>query len=77
MSLNPMQWQCGECGGWVDAGWSMHVHYATREPSLDEMVAARRMDEALPGSSNAFAPMETSLTTYFRDGGELTREKPL
>lgn len=37
-----IQWQC-PCGEWIDMSHSRHVHHVSaREPSLDEMVAARR-----------------------------------
>jgi hypothetical protein len=71
------QWQCGECGAWLCDMWGRHVHMHVSEPTLEDMIAARRLAELhIPTD----APLQTkteSVTTYWRTGKEPTRDKPL
>jgi hypothetical protein len=72
-----IEWQCGACGAWLSDGFSAHWHIKTREPGLDEMIQARRMDEMLPGSACALDPLTSEQSLYLRTGKEPTREKQL
>lgn len=74
---NPRQWQCGECGAWVDAGWSRHVHLGTPEaPSMEAMIMARRVEELGGASAAPSIEGKTPLTTYLRTYREPTRDTP-
>lgn len=74
---SPKQWQCPECQQWVDAGYSMHVHDKTQEPSLDEMIANRRLGEMNIPAPDPLAVTAVERTVYWRTWKEPTREKPL
>ncbi len=65
------EWQCGECGQWLDKSRDTHVHLKSRESTLDAMLSQRRMAEMLPGTPAFTEPVEC--TRYFRTGKEPTR----
>jgi hypothetical protein len=69
------QWQCGDCGAWLDAGWSRHVHMQAKEPTMTELRAMRTAEEAgLEGIvPDAFDRVAT--TTYWRTFKEPMRDK--
>lgn len=75
--MRVIQWQCPDCGQWLDDGWSRHVHVSQPEPSLTDMRAMRLAEESgLVGIvPDAFDKVAT--TTYWRTGKEPKRDKPI
>lgn len=72
MTEQPKQWQCGHCGGWVDAAWWRHLHPILPTPTFDEMVAAREK------YGDGVRVLDVAqFHTYTRTGDEATRDKPL
>lgn len=72
MTEQPKQWQCLDCGHWVDAAWWRHIHVAPAAQTPGEMTAARELHGDTPGLLEA-----TTVHIYTRTGDEPMREKPL
>ena len=73
----PIEWQCGTCGMWLDGGWGRHVHVKVEPLGLDDMVLARRCAEMSVPGVDPMSEKITAMTTYWRTGKEPTREKKL
>lgn len=77
--MSGRQWQCGECGAWVDDGWGIHQHREKLPlPTLEDIIAMRRLDELnIPADDPLNTQPMGKVSTYLRTGKEPTRDKPL
>lgn len=69
----PLEWQC-PCGAWLPIAYGRHTHFIVREPTLEEMVAGRRVQEMGGQRSDVTAQHAEAESAYWRNGTELTRD---
>jgi hypothetical protein len=54
-------------------GFSRHVHFSVRQPSLEELIANRRLDEMHISADVSASAVADVTTTYWRTGREETQ----